>query len=32
MKSQSGSLPSLYNAIRLYVEAEASHESCTENL
>lgn len=26
----SGSLPSLYNAIRLYVEAEASHESCTE--
>lgn len=32
MKSQSGSLPSLYNAIRLHVEAEASHESCTENL
>lgn len=28
----SGSLPSLYNAIRLYVEAEASHESCTEIL
>lgn len=23
----SGSLPSLYNAIHLYVEAEASHES-----
>ena len=29
-KFQSGSLPSLYNAICLYVEA--SHESCTENL
>lgn len=28
----SGSLPSLYNAIRLYVKAEASHESCTEIL
>lgn len=31
-KKVSGSLPGLYNAIHLYVEAEASHESCTENL